>query len=275
MVPILQPTATPLQGRVAVVTGSADGVGRGIAEALLEAGAKVLLAGRRAAVHETARDLAVGGYEVDATQADIRDAESCAALMGTAVERFGCLDILVNNAASPRFAKPLLELTGDDWNDHLQTNVVGTFLALRAGAEQMIRGGLGGRILNISTIAAQRPLLYRAHYSASKAAVEALTQTAALELADHGITVNAIAPGMITTEASAAARSGPGKGADADYLWQLRHRSPARRMGTVAEIGAAAVFLASPAAAYITGQVLAVDGGITVGYAAQRLPEGG
>jgi 3-oxoacyl-[acyl-carrier protein] reductase len=252
-----------LTGRVVIVTGGSSGIGRGIAEAVLAAGGAVVIAARGDRVNEAASRPNVDGMRVMGHRCDVRDPDSVASMVHATVQRFGRLDVLINNAAAARSARSILDLTVGDWEGPLRTNVVGTFLCSQAAARHFVKNGQGGRIINIASMAAIRPMRGRAHYNASKAAIVSLTQTSALELAKYGITVNAIAPGIIDNETSRSMQSGSLSVEDATYLSELRARIPFGRMGQINEVANAVLFFASGAASYVTGQVLAVDGGIT------------
>lgn len=239
-----------LEGRVAIVTGAGRGIGRAIAEAFAREGARVVLSDRDESVAaEAARD--IGGSAI-AIRADIAADDDVAALTRSVIERFGRIDILVNNAgigATTLF----LESTREEFERVVRINLTGTFLVGQAVARIMAAQG-GGRIINIASLSGQKGGVGRSAYGASKAGVELLTKVMAVELAESGITVNAIAPGPILTEVSKVMHTVETR--------EAYHRLvPQRRYGEPSEIADAAVFLASDDAAYVTGHTLNVDGG--------------
>ncbi|MEM8787211.1 MAG: SDR family NAD(P)-dependent oxidoreductase [Pseudomonadota bacterium] len=226
-------------GRV-LVTGGARGLGRAIGTALEAAGHTVILCDRDA---DAIR--AVGGGEV----CDVSDPGSVAALF----ERLGPLDVLVNNAGTS-VVKPALDLTPDEWNRVIGVNLTGAFLCAQAAARGMRAAGRGGCIVNVTSVSGQRGSVGRAAYGASKGGLETLTRVLAVELAPLSIRVNAVAPGPVDTELARATHSQATRAAYAAAI-------PMARYGREAEVAAAVVFLASDAAAYVTGHVLNVDGG--------------
>lgn len=239
-----------LHGRVALITGAASGIGRATAERFAAAGATVVLADLRGAEAATATIVAAGGRTISQAL-DVRDAASCAAAVEAIVAQYGRLDILVNSAGISRGA-PFLETTLDDWQATLAVNLTGTFLCAQAAARVMVAGGYG-RIINIASVSGQLGGEGRAAYGASKGGVITLTRTMATELTPRGVTVNAIAPGPIETPFVAGMT-------DADRAaW--RARLPAGRLGQPEEVAAAALFLASDTAAFVSGHILNVDGG--------------
>lgn len=246
------------EGRAAVVTGSARGIGRAIAERLMAEGASVLLADADAeAAREAASELAAGGGVVAAHPVDISVRDDVCDAMTTCVERFGRLDVLVANAATADVV-PLMELGDAAWRRMLDVNLTGTFLCIQEAARHMRAHG-GGAIVATSSTNSFWPEANTAHYSASKAGLVALVKTAALELAPSGIRVNAVAPGIIRTRLTRFLVDDPVQGVE--YL----RRVPLGRYGEPADIAAAVAFLASHEADYITGEELVVDGGVTVG----------
>jgi 3-oxoacyl-[acyl-carrier protein] reductase len=248
-----------LDGGVAVVTGAAAGVGRGIAAVLGHEGARVVIADvDAAAAAEAAAELRAEGVDAVAIEVDVADRASVEAMAAAALERFGRIDILAANAGIYPSAT-LLEMTGEDWDRVMDVNVKGAFHALQACAPAMRRRRYG-RIVLISSITG--PLVAvpgLAHYAASKAGLLGLMRSAALELVGDGITVNAVQPGNVRTPG--LDRLGEG------HLREMVESIPIGRLAEPEEVGWAVRFLASEEAGYITGQTLVVDGG-------QVLPEG-
>jgi len=257
-----------LEGKVAIVTGASRGIGKGIAQVLAREGALVVVNARRQSGAESvAAEIRAAGGSAAAFAADVGRTDEAEALVDFAVQHFGRLDVLVNNAGISRPA-PLVEATDEDWDETLRVNARGVFLCSRAAARRMLTQGSGGRIVNVSSRSGKTGLPFEAAYSASKFAVIALTQVAARELAAKGITVNAICPGRIETEMMSDTFD---KWSRELHITAEECRSrlvaeiPAGRLGVVEDIGQLAVFLASDAAAYITGQSIHVGGGLDMG----------
>lgn len=259
--PIGEIQATPLQdlidlsGRTAIVTGGGMGIGLGIARRLHEAGAAVVIADLDPHAAEEAAgalaDLRPGS--VVALQADVSEEESVERIVRATIERFGAIDVLVNNAGIYPM-RPLAELDAATFRRVLEVNLTGLFLCTKAVSARMIERGMGGRIVNVTSIDALHPSsVGLAHYDASKHGAWGFTKNIALELAPHGILVNAIAPGGVLT---------PGVGAaDQDTITAFEAMIPLGRMGDPDEIGRAALFLASDLSSYMTGAQIVVDGG--------------
>ncbi|MEO7744020.1 MAG: glucose 1-dehydrogenase [Usitatibacter sp.] len=252
------PALFDLEGRVALVTGASSGIGREIALALAEAGAAVVLAARRGPQLRSAREAieAEGGRAVT-LEADLADRAQVKRAAGESVTPFGAPDILVN-AAGINIRKPLLEVTESDWDAVLGINLDAPFLLAQALAPAMIARGWG-RIINIASLQSQRAFPMGAPYGASKGAVAQLTRAQAEAWSRHGVNANAIAPGFFATELTAPV-------VQDEARWQKMAASTfIGRNGELADLRGAAVFLASRASDYVTGQVLFVDGGFSAG----------
>jgi len=250
---------TALDGRSVIVTGASKGIGKGIARVFAEAGADVVVAGRNAEVGEAcAEELStVGNGRVAFVPADVATRAGCDAAVAAAVDWFGGLDVLCANAGIFPDAK-LTDMTEGDLDAVLGTNVKGTFFAVQAALEPLTASGHGRVVLTSSITGPITGFPGWSHYGASKAAQLGFMRTAAIELAPRGITVNAVLPGNIETEG--LDELGP------DYRATMAASIPMKRLGSVADIGHAALFFASDEAGYVTGQALVVDGG-------QVLPE--
>jgi gluconate 5-dehydrogenase len=247
-----------LGGKVALVTGGSRGLGREIAEGLAEAGATVTITARREQwLRPAEEELRAAGLAVGAAACDVTDPAAVAALVEGVVARHGALDIVVNNAGVS-WGAPAEEMPVERFRQVVDTNATGTFLVSGAAARRMIAGG-GGAIVNTASVAglfgAPPAVLRAAGYHASKGAVIALTRQLATEWAGHNIRVNAIAPGFFPSRMTEAVIARNEERMHADV--------PLGRLGRPGELKGAVVFLASPAASYITGQVLVVDGGAT------------
>jgi NAD(P)-dependent dehydrogenase (short-subunit alcohol dehydrogenase family) len=243
-----------LTGRTAVVIGATSGIGRAIALGLADAGADVVPTGRRAKLaHEVAREVEARGHRSLAITADVSDASSIRELADATIERFGKVDILVN-AAGRTVRRPTLEVSDAEWEEIMDTNLTGMLRACRAFGPHMIERRYG-RIINIGSLTSVVALHEVAAYGASKAGVAALTKSLAVEWAQHGVCVNAILPGVFRTALNEGLLDGTDRGRE------LLMRTPMRRFGMPEEVAGAAVFLASEAASFVTGHLLAVDGG--------------
>jgi 3-oxoacyl-[acyl-carrier protein] reductase len=243
-----------LGGKVAVVTGGSRGIGFAIAAWLAEHGATVVVSGRDAdRLQMATKELEAHGAPVLGVAADAGKREDADRLVDATRERFGRLDILVNNAGITRDGL-LIRMKDDDWDRVMETNLRGAFLMTRAAAKAMVRGKSGGRIVNIASTAGAMGNAGQANYSAAKAGLIGLTKASARELAHWSILVNAVAPGLIETDMAAAI---PAEAREA-----LLAQVPLKRIGTAREVAEMVGFLAGDGAAYVTGQVFHVNGGL-------------
>lgn len=247
-----------LTGRLALVTGSSRGIGRQIAISLAKAGADVIVHGREVSseAEETAEKIRALGRKTDVIAADMYSVEQIEKMFSTIKEKYGQLDIMVNNAAVLSRV-PFLELTVSEWDRLMETNSRGYFLATQLAAKLMLKKGKG-RIINISSISQYDAAKGRTHYCASKGAIGMLTKGAALELAEYGITVNAVLPGSIHTDFNNDVLSKP------DYYERVKASIPLGRLGKAEDIGGVVAFLASDEAEFISGAEIVVDGAMTV-----------
>lgn len=247
-------TRTRFTGRTALVTGAGSGIGRAVALALAVEGADVVVAGRRQEpLEETVRLIEEAGGKALAVTADVSRAADVQAVVDAAVERFGSLDVAVNNAGVFRGGQPLAELPEAHWHEQLAINVTGVALALQAQVRQMRTQPSGGAIVNIASVAGIAPSPFIAAYGVSKAAMINLTAQLAHEFAPK-VRVNAIAPAVVKTKFAQALYEGREAEAAASY--------PLGRLGVPSDIGGATAFLTSAQSDWITGQTLVIDGGI-------------
>jgi len=245
-----------LSGKSALVTGGSRGIGRAIALRLAEQGADLAFSfrGNAEAAAATKADIEAKGRRAVPIQGDVRDPASAEAVVKEALEAFGKVDILVNNAGITR-DDLIMRMTEEAWRDVLETNLFGAFWVTKAVTRPMLKAR-GGRIVNITSVSGQAGQTGQANYSAAKAGLIGLTKATARELASRGITVNAVAPGFVLTELT--------KDLPEALQAEITARTPLGRFGTTEEVADAVAFLASDEAGYITGQVLAVDGGLVM-----------
>jgi NAD(P)-dependent dehydrogenase (short-subunit alcohol dehydrogenase family) len=247
-----------LTGQVAIVTGTSRGLGQYLARALARAGADLVLTSRRRAVlGEFEAEIKALGRRAVSLDLDVRDQESIERMVAEAEAAFGQIHILVNNAGM-NIRKPALEVTWDDWNRILDTNLRGTFFVAQAAARRMIPKNYG-RIVNIGSVTSVFGYAGLAPYGASRGGVRQLTMSLADDWGKYGITVNCLAPGWFKTEQNKVLYE------DKEWVDYLIDRIPAKRPGQPHDLDGAVVFLASEASRYVNGQTLLVDGGISVG----------
>jgi 3-oxoacyl-[acyl-carrier protein] reductase len=254
-------TPMRLQGQVALVTGGSRGIGRAIVKAFAAEGAKVAIVyrGNKEAADSLVQEVIQAGGTALALQGDVTDGAAAQRCVEQVESQLGPVDVLVNNAGVIH-DDLFVRLEPEDWQAVLQTNLGGTYNFCRAVAYPMMKRRQG-RIINISSIAAEHVNQGQTNYAASKGAINAFTRALAVELASRNVTVNAIAPGFIATDMSAAIRNKAGDLIEKKMI-------PMRRMGQPEDVAKVAVFLASADSAYITGQVLTVDGGLSLGAVA-------
>ena len=243
-----------LSGRVAVVTGGTSGIGLALVRGLAEAGADVVpMSRRKEQVDAAADEVEQRGRRAVRVTADVGDRASLQAALAATVEQLGKVDILVNCAGITK-RTPTLDLTDEEWSSILETNLTGTLRACQVFGRHMLERGYG-RIINIASLASFVGLFEVAAYTASKSGVAGLTRALAVEWGSRGVNVNAIAPGVYRTALNAALLDGTERGKE------FRLRTPMGRFGRVEELAGACVFLASDAASFVNGELLAVDGG--------------
>ena len=256
---------TSVDGRSVVVTGSSKGIGKGIAKVFAKHGARVLIAARGLAdAQATAEEIQKEGGTASAISADVTDSESLDEMAQAAKERHGGIDILCCNAGI--FPQNHLEnMSSDEWDLVLGTNLKGTFLAIKSCLPELKQSSSGRIIITSSITGPITGYPGWTHYGASKSGQLGFMKTACMEFAKYGITVNAVMPGNIITEGL--------EGLGADYLQTMAASIPLKRLGSVEDIGNAALFFASDEAAYITGQTIVVDGGQTIPESIEALEE--
>jgi 3-oxoacyl-[acyl-carrier protein] reductase len=249
-----------LQDKIAVVTGGSRGIGRAVVEAFSREGAKVAVVyrGSREAAEAVVASVTQAGGTANAYQADVADLPSVEACLKKVEQELGSIDVLVNSAGVIH-DDLFVRLEPEHWNSVIQTNLGGVYNFCRGVAFPMMRRR-SGRIINISSVAAEHVNMGQTNYAASKGAINSFTRALAVELASRGVTVNAIAPGFIETDMSAAVRNKAGD--------MIKKMIPMKRIGVPEDVAKVAVFLASADSAYLTGQVITVDGGLSLGAVA-------
>jgi gluconate 5-dehydrogenase len=246
-----------LTGKIALVTGASRGLGRFFAGALARAGADIAITSRTlASLEDTQKEIEALGRRCFGAALDVRSNESIQAAVAAVQAHFGRIDILINNAGC-NIRKPALEVTWDDWNTILDTNLRGPFFVAQAVARSMIAQRYG-RIVNIGSVTSVAGYAGLGPYGASRGGIKQLTMSLAADWGPHGLTVNCLAPGWFKTSQNAVMYE------NAEWVSYLSDKIPLRRPGRVDDLGGAIVFLASDASAYMTGQTMLVDGGISV-----------
>jgi 3-oxoacyl-[acyl-carrier protein] reductase len=245
-----------LSGKSALVTGGARGIGKAICLSLARQGADIAFVdvGRPEVAEATVAEIRALGRKAVYIPADVTDPEACVKAVAATVEAFGKVDILVNNAGITR-DDLIMRMPIDDWKKVLEVNLYGAFYMIKAAIRPMLKAH-AGRIINMSSVSGQAGQMGQANYSSSKAGLIGLTKATAREVASRGITCNAVAPGFIVTELT--------KDLPAALQEQIKTATPLGHFGTVEDIANAVTFLASDEAGYITGQILAVDGGLVM-----------
>jgi NAD(P)-dependent dehydrogenase (short-subunit alcohol dehydrogenase family) len=252
-------TSFRLDGKVAIITGASRGIGEAIARAYAAEGARVVLAARKMPELEAvAGDLRASGSEALAVACHTGSREQIDALFATALTHFGQVDVVVNNAAANPYFGPMLGIEDAAWDKTFEVNVKGYFAMTRALVSHLRSRGAPGSIVNIASVVGLVGMPLQGVYAMTKAAVISMTKTLALELGDAGIRVNAIAPGLVDTKFASALTTDP------ELLQMFVGQSAIKRPGRPEEIAGMAVYLASEAASFMTGQTVVIDGGWTV-----------
>ena len=260
----MSPPFFDLSGRVALVTGTSRGLGQSFARALARAGADLVITARRKDdLREFQREIEGLGRRALPLDLDVRDQGSITRMAQAAVAGYGKIDVLVNNAGC-NIRKPALDVTWEDWNTILDTNLRGSFFVAQAIGRHMVERGYG-RIINIGSVTSVAGYAGLGPYGASRGGIKQLTMSLADDWGPHGVTVNCLAPGWFKTAQNARMYE------DEEWVAMLKERIPMRRPGQAGDLDGAVVFLASEESRYVTGQTLLVDGGISVG-AVRALP---
>lgn len=254
----IRPIPGRLAGKVAVITGGARGIGKGIATRFAQEGATVLIADKDISLaEETACEIARAGGKAEAMLADVSNQEDATSIIAKSVDSFGGIDVLVNNAGIIEFGS-ILDCTPEDWNKMLAVDLTGAFYCTQAAARQMIRQGRGGRLVHIGSTASRFPAPFQAAYSVAKAGLLMLSRVAALEFVQQGITSNLLCPHGAVTDMNRNLLQDP------SVMAKLEEHIPAGRLASVQEIAGAVAFLVSDEAAYINGAELVHDGGSSI-----------
>ncbi|MCK6535823.1 MAG: glucose 1-dehydrogenase [Polyangiaceae bacterium] len=247
-----------LRDKVAIVSGASRGIGEAIALAFAEAGAKLVVASRKQdSVEAVAARLRERGTEAHAVAAHVGNTDQCHALVKAAIERFGRVDVLVNCAGTNPYFGPMVNIDPGAYEKTFEVNLRGAFETSRVFAQHVIERKGTGSIVTITSVAGLRAAPLQGVYGMTKAALNSMTQTLAFELGQSGVRVNAIAPGLVDTRLAAAILASP------EMVEHANRHTALGRVGQPEEIAAAALFLASDAASFVTGQTLCVDGGFT------------
>jgi glucose 1-dehydrogenase len=255
---MIKPVPDRLAGKIAVVTGGARGIGKGIASRFALEGATVLIADKDISrAEETAREIEATGGKAEAYCADVSRREEASAIITRSIENFDGIDILVNNAGIIEFGS-ILDCTPEDWNKMIAVDLTGAFYCTQAAVRQMIRQGRGGRLVHIGSTASLFPAPFQAAYSVAKAGLLMLSRVAALEFIEQGITSNLLCPHGAVTDMNRNLLKDP------SVMAKLEEHIPAGRLASVEEIAGVAAFLASDDAAYINGAELVHDGGSSI-----------